>query len=115
MGSGLRHLVAVTGLGVVSPTGQSVAEFRDSLLSGRSGAAPISIFDPASLPTRIAAEVKWGGNGLRDRKIAFGVKAADQAIGAATACGSAPAGSGGLSLGIGLELFSMDDAIAKRR
>ena len=105
----------MTGLGVVAPTGQSVGEFRDSLLSGRSGAAPISIFDPASLPTRIAAEVKWRGNGLRDRKISFAMNAAGQAFTAATACGSAPAGEGGLSLGVGLELFSMEDAVARRR
>jgi 3-oxoacyl-[acyl-carrier-protein] synthase II len=111
----MKHRVAVSGMGVVAPTGQSVGEFLDSLLSGRSGAVPISIFDPASLPTRIAAEVRWSGEPSRDRKISFAAEAARQAFEAATACGAAPRGEGGLSLGIGLELFSMEDAVAERR
>ena len=125
----MKHRVAVTGMGVVAPTGQSVAEFLESLLSGRSGAGPISIFDPGSLPTRIAAEVQWTSGAaahwsvgaelappcLRDRKISFAFEAARQAFDAATACGTVPNGEGGLSLGIGLELFSMEDAVAKRR
>src|SRR2546430_3106797 len=110
MGVGVRHRVVITGMGVVAPIGQSVAEFRDALLAGRSGIGPITIFDPASLPTRIAAEVKWDGEILRDRKVSFAIAAAQQAFDNART----PIGDGGLSLGLGLELFSMDDLAAKK-
>ncbi len=119
----MKHRVVVTGMGVVAPIGRTVDEFLDSVLSGRSGGAAISLFDPASLPTRIAAQVNFASVGaelappllIRDRKITFALDAARQALDDAHACGTAPAGDGGLSLGIGLELFSMEDAVAKRR
>jgi 3-oxoacyl-[acyl-carrier-protein] synthase II len=106
----VRRRVAVTGLGVVSPVGRSVESFRDNLLAGVSGAGPITLFDPATLPTRIAAEVRWEGPILRDRKVTFAVEAARQAI-----AKGRPAGEGGLSLGLGLELFSMEDLVARGR
>ena len=111
----LRRRVAVTGMGVVSPIGLDVPTFRDRLLAGVSGVGGISLFPPAALPTRIAAEVKWEGEIVRDRKITFALEAARQAMGAATAPGTRPAGNGGLSLGIGLELFSMEDLAMSRR
>ncbi len=110
-----RRRVAVTGMGVVSPIGNSVASFRDNLLSGQSGAGPITLFDPGEMPTRIAAQVRWEKPLLRDRKISFAVDAATQAYAAATASGSTPAGQGSLSLGIGLELFSLHDMADYRR
>ena len=112
----MRHRVAVTGMGVVTPLGLSVEELRDGLLAGRSGVRAISVFDPASLPTRIAAEVPWNGEPiLRDRKVTFAIAAARSALTDATRNGSRPEGEGGLSLGLGLELFSMHDLAAKRR
>ena len=110
----MNHRVAVTGMGVVCAIGRSVDEFRAALFAGRSGIGPITIFDPATLPTRIAAEVKWDGAIMRDRKVSFAQEAAEQAMADATRCGTRPAGVGGLSLGLGLELFSMDDLAAKR-
>ena len=110
-----RRRVVVTGMGVVTPIGNSVDAFRDGLLSGRSGGRPISLFDPGELPTRIAAEVAWTRPTLRDRKVSFAVEAARQAFAAAVASGSKPTGAGGLSLGIGLELFSMEDLVVYRR
>src|SRR5882672_4299595 len=108
-----RHRVVVTGMGVVTPIGCAVNEFRDNLLAGVSGVGPITMFDPASLRTRIAAEVKTdvGATDFRDRKIAFAVTAARQAMAAATGCGTQPGAdqtraNASLSLGIGLELFS---------
>jgi 3-oxoacyl-[acyl-carrier-protein] synthase II len=106
----MRRRVAVTGLGVVTPIGQTVETFREGLRAGRSGAGPITLFDPAELPTRIAAEVRWSGPILRDRKVTFALEAARQALE-----GRRPPGVGGLSLGIGLELFSMDDLAARDR
>lgn len=50
--------VVVTGMGVVTPIGSTVARFWDSLLAGRSGAGPISSFDASDLPVRFASEVR---------------------------------------------------------
>ena len=53
-----KRRVVVTGLGVVSPVGNTVAEAWQNLLAGKSGVGPITKFDASALPTRIAAEVK---------------------------------------------------------
>ena len=54
----MKHRVAITGMGVVSPIGNTVKDFCDNLLAGVSGIGPITCFDSAELPTRIAGEVK---------------------------------------------------------
>jgi 3-oxoacyl-[acyl-carrier-protein] synthase II len=53
-----RRRVAITGLGCVTPVGNSRAAFADALRDGRSGVGRISLFDPSGLPVSIAAEVK---------------------------------------------------------
>jgi len=50
--------VAVTGVGLVSPLGVGTAENWDALLAGKSGIGPITRFDTAEYPSRIAGEVK---------------------------------------------------------
>ncbi len=50
--------VVVTGLGAVTPVGNSVEEFWGALSQGRSGIGPITRFDTSGYPTRIAGEVK---------------------------------------------------------
>ena len=50
--------IAVTGLGCVTPLGNSAAETWPALLAGQSGVAQITAFDPSGLNVRIAAEVK---------------------------------------------------------
>jgi beta-ketoacyl-acyl-carrier-protein synthase II len=50
--------VVVTGLGTVSPVGNSIPEFWDSIVNGKSGIGPITRFDTAGFDTRIAGEVK---------------------------------------------------------
>lgn len=50
--------VAVTGLGVISPVGNDVATFWDSMKRGISGAGPIARFDASRTDAKIAAEVK---------------------------------------------------------
>jgi 3-oxoacyl-[acyl-carrier-protein] synthase II len=50
--------VVVTGLGMVSPIGNSVDDSWQALLAGEPGAAPITQFDAADFPTRFACEVK---------------------------------------------------------
>ncbi|HLG34665.1 MAG TPA: beta-ketoacyl-ACP synthase II [Bacteroidia bacterium] len=53
----LRRVVA-TGLGAITPLGNSVKEYWEGLTSGRSGAAPILRFDASKFKTRFACEVK---------------------------------------------------------
>ena len=53
-----KRRVVVTGLGIVSPIGNGIVEVWDNLLHGVSGIGVVSRFDAASMPTRIAAEVK---------------------------------------------------------
>ena len=52
-----RTRVAITGLGVKTPAGCDLGTFWDTLLAGRSTAAPIRRIDPAALPVRFACEV----------------------------------------------------------
>jgi 3-oxoacyl-[acyl-carrier-protein] synthase II len=53
-----RPRIVVTGIGVISPLGHTMAESWDSLLNGRSGIGPITQFDATEFPCRIAGEVK---------------------------------------------------------
>jgi 3-oxoacyl-[acyl-carrier-protein] synthase II len=53
-----RRRVVVTGLGVISPVGNSVAESWNQLLAGRSGIASITKFDASAFSTQFAGEVK---------------------------------------------------------
>ena len=50
--------VVVTGLGLVSPVGNSVPAAWDSICNGRSGIGPITEFDVSQLATRIAGEIR---------------------------------------------------------
>ncbi len=53
-----RRRVVVTGLGLISPVGNSVAEGWANLLAGRSGIANVTKFDASALACRFAGEVK---------------------------------------------------------
>src|ERR1700680_1183750 len=53
-----RNRVVVTGIGVLAPNGTGLEEFWESLLAGRSGIGPITLFDASDLKSRIAGEVK---------------------------------------------------------
>ena len=53
-----RRRVVVTGLGLVSPVGNSVPEAWDNLIAGKSGIGPITRFDASAFSARIAGEVK---------------------------------------------------------
>src|SRR5262244_3596152 len=50
--------VVVTGLGTLSPVGNTADEFWSALVQGRSGLGPITKFDTTGYPTRIAGEVR---------------------------------------------------------
>ncbi|MCL7983395.1 MAG: beta-ketoacyl-ACP synthase II, partial [marine benthic group bacterium] len=53
-----RPRVVVTGLGLVTPVGLDVESTWSALLTGESGAAPITQFDASEYPVRFACEVK---------------------------------------------------------
>lgn len=53
-----KRRVVITGLGIVSPVGNSVSEAWANLLAGRSGIATITKFDHAALNVHFAGEVK---------------------------------------------------------
>lgn len=81
--------VVVTGLGAITPIGNNVKDYWDALLTGVSGAAGITLFNPEKFKTQFACEVKnYDVNNYFDRKEArkhdryaqFGLIAADQAI-----------------------------------
>jgi 3-oxoacyl-[acyl-carrier-protein] synthase II len=50
--------VVITGIGLVAPTGNCVADAWEAALAGRSAVDRISMFDPSPLPVQIAAEVR---------------------------------------------------------
>ena len=75
----VKKRVVITGLGVFCGTGKNVAQFSDALLNGRSGIAPLDLFDVSAFPSRIGCQVK-GYDPLDhfDRKAARKLSRADQ-------------------------------------
>lgn len=53
-----RRRVVVTGLGMLTPVGNTVKDTWDNILAGKSGAAPIEHFDATQFSTRFSASVK---------------------------------------------------------
>jgi len=81
--------VVVTGLGAITPVGNTVQEIWNSLLEGRSGAAKLQSLDPSKFSSHIAAEVKdfdpskyLSTKDVRktDRFVHFAIAAAHQAL-----------------------------------
>ena len=81
--------VVITGLGAITPLGNSVDEYWNNLVKGVSGAGPITRFDSSKFKTRFACEVKnfnpedyFDRKEVRkyDRYAHFGIVCADQAI-----------------------------------
>jgi 3-oxoacyl-[acyl-carrier-protein] synthase II len=81
--------VVVTGLGALTPIGNTATEFWQGLLAGKTGAAPITLFDVTEFKTQFACEVKnFDPQDFIDRKEArkmdrftqFGMVVADEAI-----------------------------------
>ena len=53
----IRHRVALTGIGAVTPIGTGVREFWEGVRTGRRGVRPLTRFDASALRTRIAGEI----------------------------------------------------------
>ncbi len=82
--------VVVTGLGALTPIGNTKDEFWEGLIGGKSGAAPITYYDTEKFKTKFACEVKnFTATDFLDRKEArkmdkfaqYAMVAADEAIG----------------------------------
>jgi len=85
----MRKRVVVTGLGCISPLGNSMPETWEAVIAGKSGAGLITLFDASNHKTRFACEVKgfdaaalFGNREARrmDRFCQFAVAAAQEAI-----------------------------------
>jgi 3-oxoacyl-[acyl-carrier-protein] synthase II len=85
----MTRRVVVTGMGMMSPLGQSVAEVWDNIKAGKSGVGPITRFDSSNYSVHIAAEVKnWDASKYmqvkdarrRDLNEQFSVAASKEAI-----------------------------------
>ena len=81
--------VVVTGLGALTPIGNTKDEYWDALVSGKSGAAPITYFDTEKFKTKFACELKnFNATDFLDRKEArkmdkftqYAMVASDEAI-----------------------------------
>ncbi len=81
--------VVITGLGAITPLGNSVAEFWDGLKNGRNGIGPLTKFDGEAINVHVAGEVRdFEAKKVMDRKLAkrmdpfsqYGVAAALEAV-----------------------------------
>lgn len=84
-----RKRVVITGLGAITPIGNTLSEYWEGLLSGRNGIGAITLFDPSRHDCRIAGEVKgYNPHDYMDRKDAkrmdrfaqFAVSASKEAL-----------------------------------
>lgn len=106
--------IVVTGVGVVAPNGIGEAEFKKSLLAGKSGIKRIERFDVSLFQSQIAGEIneELGVKKYRDIKISFALKAMSEAYESAQLNPELILNSKNmLSIGLGLELFSMPDLL----
>ncbi len=53
-----RNRVVITGMGILAPNGIGIDAFWESILAGRSGIGPITLFDASNLKDQVAGEVK---------------------------------------------------------
>ena len=54
----MKRRVVITGMGAITPLGHGVSELYQNQIEGKSGVAPITLFDASKFPTKFAAEVK---------------------------------------------------------
>ncbi len=111
----MPHRVVVTGLGGISPCGNTASDTWEAMVAGRSGIGPITHFDASDWPVRIAGEVKGfdpvahlGKKLVRRmaRFTQFGVVASEEAlVDAGLAVGEVPPERLGIYVGSGIAGF----------
>jgi 3-oxoacyl-[acyl-carrier-protein] synthase II len=93
--------VVLTGIGMITPVGNDAETTWSALLAGKSGAAPITLFDSSQFATHFACEVKgWDASKFFDKRelkhldrfLQFGVAAGLMALHDAGLDGKVPAG-----------------------
>jgi len=80
--------VVITGMGIISPVGNSVSEAWNNIINGNSGVSPITKFDTKGFETKFAATVNFNPEDHLDKKeirrvdefIQFGLIASDQCV-----------------------------------
>ncbi len=117
--------VVVTGIGIISPIGNTVNEFWDNLIQGKHGIAPITKFDTSDYKAKLASEVKnfnardymEKADMLRSDLFAqFGLAAACQAVEDSSVIGTLPAERIGVYFGTGIGgMQTITDEIDKLR
>src|SRR5512139_510442 len=86
----MRRRVVITGMGAITPLGNTLRETWEGVVNGRSGIGLITAFDASTFPVRIAGEVKnfqldvsrlpEDCPNLLGRSAQLGIKAAQQAL-----------------------------------
>src|SRR5512146_3070112 len=93
--------VVITGIGLVTPIGNDLESTWSSLLAGKNGAAPTTLFDVTDFATKFSCEVKgWEPGKFLDKRevkhldrfLQFGVAAGMMAVNDAGLAGKVPAG-----------------------
>lgn len=103
--------VVITGLGAVSPLGNTVQATWEAMKAGKNGIAPITLFDTTDFKAKLGAEVK-GFNPLdymdkteslrTDRYTQLALAAAEQCVSDSGICGKVDAERFGVYLGVGI-------------
>lgn len=107
----IKRRVVVTGVGAVTPIGNSAAETKAGLFSGKNGIAPITLFDTSASKATLGAEVKGfdplnymeKSESLRtDRYAQFALAAADEAVKDSAVIGTVEPEKFAVSFGVGI-------------
>ena len=83
-----KRRVVITGMGIISPVGNTVSESWNNIINGNSGVSPITKFDTKDFETKFAATVNLNPEEYLDKKeirrvdefIQFGLIASDQCV-----------------------------------
>ncbi|MHC4717135.1 MAG: beta-ketoacyl-[acyl-carrier-protein] synthase family protein [Planctomycetota bacterium] len=113
----------ITGIGAVTSIGVGREGFWAGLTAGRSGIGPITLFDASHLPVRIGGEVSGFDmqaladrfadvRGERDRKVFLALAAAEEALVDARLAADGQLADASLHVGLGLEVFFLEDVAA---
>ena len=83
-----KRRVVITGMGIISPVGNTISESWNNIINGNSGVSVITKFDTTDFETKFAATVNFNPEDHLDKKevrrvdefIQFGLIASDQCV-----------------------------------